>query len=154
MRIFFWVGRKKEKKRRWAVGIPSVAGVGRWIFRIFGQNIAPFLMSKKLPLGLQDFRGIIRLVARGIIKGSKRPFFAHTVPFFGHIARLYSLKKPSYGQKMTLFSLLADPAQQVYLIHANFVHKKPGFSAGTGMPGRANALIFGLYAHIADARRF
>ena len=56
----------------------------------------------------------IRLVARGIIKGSKRPFFAHTVPFFGHIARLYSLKKPSYGQKMTLFSPLADPAQQVY----------------------------------------
>jgi hypothetical protein len=39
----------------------------------------------------------IRLVAKGIIEGSKRPFFSHTVPFFGHIARLYSLKKPSYG---------------------------------------------------------
>ena len=39
----------------------------------------------------------IRLVARGIIKGAKRPFFAHTVPFFGHLRQLDSLKKPSYG---------------------------------------------------------
>jgi hypothetical protein len=42
---------------------------------------------------------ISRLVARGIIKGSKRLFFAHTTPFFGHIAPLYSLKKPSCGQR-------------------------------------------------------
>jgi hypothetical protein len=40
---------------------------------------------------------INRLIARGIIEGSKRPFFIHTVPFFGHIAPLYSLKKPSCG---------------------------------------------------------
>ena len=36
---------------------------------------------------------IIGLVARGIIEGSKRPFYIHTVPFFGHIAPLYSLKR-------------------------------------------------------------
>jgi hypothetical protein len=55
----------------------------------------------------------IRLVARGILEGSKRPFFAHAVPFFGHVAQLYSLKKTSHGQKITLFSPLVDPAQQV-----------------------------------------
>ena len=34
-------------------------------------------------------------------------------PFFGHLRQLDSLKKPSCGQKMTLFSHLADPSQQV-----------------------------------------
>jgi hypothetical protein len=56
----------------------------------------------------------IRLVARGIIEGSKRSFSSHTAPFCGHIAGLYSHKKPSRGKKMTLFSHLADPSQQVY----------------------------------------
>ena len=66
-----------------------------------------------LPSSLTPRNKCNRLVARGIIERSKRPFFAHTVPFFSHIDRLYSLKKPSCGQKMTLFSLLADPSQQV-----------------------------------------
>ncbi len=57
--------------------------------------------------------GYNRLVARGIIAGSKRPFSSHTAPFCGHIAGLYSHKKPSRGKKMTLFSHLADPSQQV-----------------------------------------
>ena len=91
-------------------------------FAFFGRTtglypLKSFCMDKKTALSSPSRyssrdKSFIRLVARGIIAGSKRPFFAHTVPFFGHIARLYSLKKPSCGQKRTLFSLLADPSQQ------------------------------------------
>ncbi len=50
----------------------------------------------------------------GIIAGLKWLFSAHTAPFFGHLARLCSLKKPSRGQKIAHFSHHTDPSQQVY----------------------------------------
>jgi hypothetical protein len=38
------------------------------------------------------------------------------VPFFGQIAGICSLKKPSIGKKTALFSHFADPSQQVYFL--------------------------------------
>ena len=62
-----------------------------------GKGMQLVLYSNTFFRNFKKKGGGIRLVARGIIEGAKRPFFSHTAPFFGHIARLYSLKKPSCG---------------------------------------------------------
>jgi hypothetical protein len=49
----------------------------------------------------------------GVIEGAKRLFSSHFVPFSGQIAGLFSLKKPSSGKKIALFSHFADPPKQV-----------------------------------------
>jgi hypothetical protein len=51
--------------------------------------------------------------------GLKWLFFAHTAPFFGHVAGLCSLKKPSRGRKIAHFSHHDNPSQQVYSKYLN-----------------------------------
>jgi hypothetical protein len=57
---------------------------------------------------------ILDLLRWGHLRIKKALFFP-LCAFFGQIAGLCSLKKPSSGKKIALFSHFADPSQQGYL---------------------------------------
>lgn len=54
-----------------------------------------------------------RLVAMGYAHGVKMALFRHTVPLFGRVARLCSLKSLHVDKKTAPFSLDDYPSKQV-----------------------------------------